>query len=299
MNRHTISSLQKADDAATAVTRRLEAPAARTVVLVAASVLLGVLLDRVFVTGPVAPPQRADETAVPSAPLHEVRRQVQRRREAVSRGRGASVRGEATTSGARSAVDDGDDDGVQSFRARQAGELLGLVKIRLRAAEMSISGRTTEGAVNQLQLYQMGLIDGVIRTAPELVGALSDQIERTLCEPKAKAATQVSLLRMIVQMPDLASAKGLECVLQEGRAEDLVLWSGLDALGASQLPKGALLERLARTAKDERTTQRLATLRGDRDVGPLRGRPAQSAVAHAMSEGPFETGAPLDEEEEP
>jgi hypothetical protein len=156
--------------------------------------------------------------------------------------------------------DDDDDDGVQTYRAKQSNELLELVLRRLRLAEKGVLDRTPESVANQLSLYQAGMTDALTRLAPELAPHLSASFEKAMCDPRTDAATLITMARMTRQMPDLASRKGFDCLLASHRGEDMVLWSALDAMAAAQLPLGPAASQLARTARDERTLRRVAAV---------------------------------------
>ena len=114
-----------------------------------------------------------------------------------------------------------------------------------------------EAAATQLRLYQKGLVDGILRTAPDLTDELAGLVEQTLCDPKTRPSQLVALARMFGDMPELASEKGFDCVFAQRSQEDVVLWSMLDAWRVSKLPRPPALVALERDAKDERTRARL------------------------------------------
>lgn len=106
-------------------------------------------------------------------------------------------------------------------------------------------------------LYQQGLMDGVIRTAPELTEEMAARIDRTLCDPQAKTSQLISIARLIQITPELANEEGLDCIFAgRGDKEDIVLWSMLDAWNMTGLPKTDALSQIERTATDTRTQSR-------------------------------------------
>lgn len=117
-----------------------------------------------------------------------------------------------------------------------------------------------EAVANQLYLYQSGLIDAATLLAPELVPELGAHIEGAMCDPETTEAALVTMARMVGGTPSLARARGLDCVLENHHAEDIALWSALDAFGAAALSPTPAIAELARTARDERTTRRLAAI---------------------------------------
>lgn len=200
----------------------------------------------------------------------------------------AAARKSSLASAAPEAADEEAEERVREYRAKQAGELIGLVTYRLRLAERSVLGQTPEGAANQLLLYQAGLMDGLTRTSPELSAALSQHIEQAMCDEKTKTATLISFARMVSHTPDLATTRGFDCLFKPGRSEDVALWSALDAYRHAKLPPGESLEALSRSANHEHTKVRIAAIM-KRAASAGDSPPAAADTPAYLDDGPSST----------
>lgn len=142
-------------------------------------------------------------------------------------------------------------------REQQARELFGLVRGYVGAAALFGSEQEPEAQALGTATYLTGVVDGIMRVAPELTDQIGQEIEQAVCAPKANRALVLSSMKLIQRAPDLATQKGIDCVVSMRSEEDVVLWGALDAWQASGLPKSDALEELARNAKDPRTIERL------------------------------------------
>lgn len=149
-----------------------------------------------------------------------------------------------------------DDAREQEYLEKQSHELVDLLTDQLDAFETVHPAAVPEAVANQWFDYQSGLFDGVIRTAPELVEALSDRVEQKMCDPSGKPSHQIALARLIRNMPEVGSERAFDCVFSR-TGEDLVLWSMLDAFATTGQPKPPALLRLEQTSTDPRTLRRL------------------------------------------
>lgn len=103
--------------------------------------------------------------------------------------------------------------------------------------------------------YIQGLADGLSRTAPDLTEHLAEEVKSTLCATNSRPSQQLTMIRLLMAMPTVASEEGFDCIANRG-VEDPVLWNALDAWKASGLPKTEALLRLEQNASDPRTKAR-------------------------------------------
>jgi hypothetical protein len=153
-------------------------------------------------------------------------------------------------------------DAEAMHRRSQSKALMQSLGARLKIAKLAPHATSPEATANEVELYLAGWSDAIMRGSPELIDEMAAEIEREMCEPGAEDAALVVLSRAAARMPDVANARGLECILARGR-EDFVLWTALDAWSASaqRLGESAVLARVEQSARDERTTQRLTAIR--------------------------------------
>jgi hypothetical protein len=144
----------------------------------------------------------------------------------------------------------------QQYREQQANDIIDQMLFELKGTERSVFNSSPEAVANEIFLYQRGLLDGLARTAPDLIEDLAQRIGRTMCDSKAKDNQLISLARMIQIMPELADEKGLDCIFTNHNKEEIVLWSMLDAWNKTEIPKSAALSQIEQTATDERTRAR-------------------------------------------
>jgi hypothetical protein len=153
-----------------------------------------------------------------------------------------------------------DHEAERRYRVQQSRELVDLLFVQLGMFEKFFPDAGPEAAATQMRLYQKGLADAIMRTAPDLTDELADQIEQTLCDPQARASQLASLARLFGDIPELASERGFDCVFGQRAEEDVVLWSMLDAWRVSKLPRPPSLIALERDTKDGRVRERLTEL---------------------------------------
>jgi hypothetical protein len=142
------------------------------------------------------------------------------------------------------------------YQEEQAKDVLDGLLNRLRLIDKAFPA-SPEVVANELRGYQMGLADGVLRTAPELAPELARRTENVLCDPKATDTQLMVMARLMGDMPDLATSTGFDCIFKNRSKEDVVLWSALDAWRDSGLERTPGLQHLERQAVDKRTINRL------------------------------------------
>jgi hypothetical protein len=139
---------------------------------------------------------------------------------------------------------------------RRARELFAVLTAHVDMLARLDPAGSPESAVDQTGTYLYGSLDAVRIARPELLGELSQRIERSLCDARSTPARLGMAARMILHAPDLGTARGFECLFNRHQAEDALLWSALDAWRASGLPRVEALARIERHATDEQTRQR-------------------------------------------
>jgi hypothetical protein len=149
---------------------------------------------------------------------------------------------------------------LRHYERQQARDMVDLLMRRVHIAG-HISAGDPEAAVAATNEYLAGWVDGVIRTAPDLADELAEEVTAMLCEDEAPPAKSLAASRLGLQMPELATSEGLDCVftrqLREGElTENVVLWAALDTWRTSGLPKTPALEAVEAAAKDARTRRR-------------------------------------------
>jgi hypothetical protein len=154
-----------------------------------------------------------------------------------------------------------------AHRRSQSKALMQMLGARLKMAKLAPHATTPEATADEVELYLSGWSDALMRGAPELIDEMATEIEREMCDQSADDAELVVLSRAVTHMPDVANARGLECILARGR-EDFVLWSALDAWSASaeRFGDSSVLARVEESARDERTLRRLRVIRTPPDI---------------------------------
>ncbi len=144
----------------------------------------------------------------------------------------------------------------QQYRREHAKGLIDL--LRTKEAEMAARPHLNEAEQITAEVlpYMMGVADTIVKTSPEIVDELADEIDSTLCDPSARDSRKLLMVRLTMALPDTASSRGYDCVFSRESAEDIVTWTALDALRATDLPKSSAIERLEQVATDERTLRR-------------------------------------------
>ena len=180
-----------------------------------------------------------------------------------------------------------DEDAVRAYHRDQARELFGTLRRRLGMTKAMSPDPNPESHATQTAEYLEGWVDGVIRTAPDLVDELAQEVQDTLCAKDRDRSLLLVTFRLIGSMPELASDAGFDCIFTEDAGEDIVLWGALDAWRASGLPKSAALAALEHTASDPRTRERFQPRR---KRGPQGASEAERAAA--LAERPAWYGEP-------
>jgi hypothetical protein len=155
-----------------------------------------------------------------------------------------------------------DEDASRKYRHDQAKELFGTLRRKLSVVKLMSPDKNPESVSIQMAEYLSGWVDGVVRGAPDLVDDFALEVEDTLCSRDQDPALMLMTFRLVTQMPELGGDKAFDCVFADRKHEDVVLWSGLDAWRASDLPKSAALTSLEQNATDERTRAHLLPHRG-------------------------------------
>jgi hypothetical protein len=149
---------------------------------------------------------------------------------------------------------------LRHYERQQARDMVDLLMQRVQIAGHANPG-DPEGAVVAANEYLAGWVDGVIRTAPDLADELAEEVTTMLCGEGTPPAKSLAASRLGLQMPELATSEGLDCVFtrqlrEGGLTEDVVLWAALDTWRTSGLPKTPALQAVEAAAKDERTRRR-------------------------------------------
>jgi hypothetical protein len=155
----------------------------------------------------------------------------------------------------------------RDYRVQQSRELMGLLRSKIRSTEATNPIDGPEGVMNGLAPYLIGWTDALVRTAPDMVDELAAEFEASLCNPDLNPSEVMVISRVMGQMPELGNDRGFDCIFERG-AEDMVLWSTLDAWRANAMPKSAAFAKLEQSARDERTRSRLVKL-NDADFSAL------------------------------
>jgi hypothetical protein len=143
------------------------------------------------------------------------------------------------------------------YRKEQARDLMQLVRDKLRFAQLVQPAELPEAIANQSLLYVEAWTDTVARLGPDMLDELAAELEADLCAADTRPAELVTIGRILAKLPELANAAGFECVFSRQPAEDIALWSLLEAWRASGLPKSAAMASIERRATDKRTLDRL------------------------------------------
>jgi hypothetical protein len=153
-----------------------------------------------------------------------------------------------------------DEAAEQVYRKQQSKDLVDLLRAVVARAEAGARPEWgPEGVANDTAMYLNGWLDGVVRTAPDMLEELSAELEQTMCDEHSSGGQLVVMSRLVTMMPELANPKALDCVFSAHADEDSVLWYGIDAWRRSGLPKSEALANIERNAKDPRTLERFLT----------------------------------------
>jgi hypothetical protein len=141
----------------------------------------------------------------------------------------------------------------------QAEDVMKLLRIKLRLQLGAAPPNSSPEAVAMLVApWLFGMADGIVRTGPDLMEALANQIETATCAAGTDPAALIAMSLLMKTIPETASPKTFECALARPD-EDAVLWHALEAFTASGLPKPAAMLELEARAEDPRTRRRLLT----------------------------------------
>lgn len=188
----------------------------------------------------------------------------------------------------------------RNYRARQAADLIELLRQQTRIAERTLGRGGPEAVANALGPYLAAWADAVVRTAPDLAEELAAEMEQTLCSSDSSDAQSVVVSRAMARMPELGNGRAFDCIAARGK-EDAVLWSALDAWRLGTSPMTPELQALASASKDERTLRRLIKQEDEpaeppplipesQQINtPIEHAPAQGAepsLAHGAPQGP-------------
>jgi len=158
-----------------------------------------------------------------------------------------------------------------AHRQGRSRELMLVLQSRVGLAKLLPHATSPEAVANEVETYLQGWTDAVTRGAPELVDELAAELEQRMCAPHVEDGELVVLAQAVTRMPELANARGLDCLLARP-TEDYVLWTALEAWdsNAARLPPSAMLRQVELRATDERTLSRLRFMRAadERAVEP-------------------------------
>jgi hypothetical protein len=146
----------------------------------------------------------------------------------------------------------------RAYREQQSTDLINLLLGRLDIMDSSEPDGDPEVHATRLLMYQKGLMDAIVRTAPDLADELAAGIERELCSGSATVSRVISLSHFIHDMPELANERAFDCIASRGK-EDAMLWAVLDAWRATGMPPTPAIAKIQQTATDERTRSRFET----------------------------------------
>lgn len=134
---------------------------------------------------------------------------------------------------------------------RAADALIETLVIRLRAEGRSAMARGVgaEGLANEQDYYLDGWIDSVLALSRDRLPSLSRSIDEAMCNAQSDGEAIV-LSRLTARVPELATMRGLGCLLAARRDEDVVLANVLDAYRRAGLPPSPAWE----TWRDRATT---------------------------------------------
>jgi hypothetical protein len=175
----------------------------------------------------------------------------------------------------RTAIAASDDEATEAqllaHRRTQSREVLAALSFQTNAAKLVPHATSPEATAAEVDMYVAGWADALMRGAPELVDELAEEIERSMCAPDADDAQLLVLVHAVSRVPELANARGLECLLSREQ-EDVVLWNTLDAWKVSvrRLAPSDVLARLENSAQDKRTLDRLAAIRSPEQHNELK-----------------------------
>jgi hypothetical protein len=155
---------------------------------------------------------------------------------------------------------DGAESAEREWRTRQATSMLNAMRGRVaRAERFAVGGH--EATANEVREYTQGWMEALATLQPDIIGELAAGIEGRLCAAEASAVESIVMSRVLATRPDLANAKGLDCVFsRHEEQEDIVLWSALDAWQRAKLPVSESLAAIKSNARDSRTLRRLVPL---------------------------------------
>jgi hypothetical protein len=147
------------------------------------------------------------------------------------------------------------------WQEQQSKEVLDVLRSKLKLERLQFPEQSPEAVATPVFLYMQGLMDGLIRAAPDLVDGLAASIEASVCNPDASQEEIIGLSYITRLAPELANSRSFECIfsIHARGEENAVLWYALDAWKASGLPKTESLVAIERTAKDPRTRERFST----------------------------------------
>ncbi|MDD9943852.1 MAG: hypothetical protein OXU20_22615 [Myxococcales bacterium] len=166
----------------------------------------------------------------------------------------------------------------QRYHEQQSKELVDVLRERVDIQRLAFPDQSAEAVATPVFTYMTGLLDGVIRTAPDLADELAEQIESSMCDPQARDEHLIALAQMISLTPELANEETFDCLfsIHTRGQENAVLWFGLDAWKASGLPKSNAIAEIEADASDARTLRRFLTLQELMDAaGEARGETLQ------------------------
>lgn len=222
--------------------------AALLIAVLGLGMLLGAAAQRSSTSAGVPAHDRAEETRSSTATVGEGCRPAASHRNPVDVPRARPV----------ASADVRDPSTQRDYRAHQSEQVLKLMLSRVDAAMSVVPGGNAEAAAAMVRDYQRGIVDGYLRTTPDLIDELAEQVEQQLCRPDTPTSHLVSMARLIGDVPELAGEAGFDCVFSDRAREDVVLWTMLDAWRNAQLPKTPAMARLEQTTTDERIRARFA-----------------------------------------
>lgn len=134
-----------------------------------------------------------------------------------------------------------------------------VTRLRVRGYGALLRGADAAQQVEELNGYLDGFVDTVGMLAQDHHPELRHEVEEALCNGQ----TDVELMlfaRISQRIPEIASQRGLDCVLSQHQEEDAVLTEALDAYRAGRYPPSAAWLSWQTKARADVVRRRLTTL---------------------------------------
>lgn len=161
--------------------------------------------------------------------------------------------------------------GVQGSVEEARAALIQDLRHQIRLATARARATENDKPVDLISDYLAGVGAAVQAMGPEVAQQMREHIETTLCSDQADSHEGAAFLRMAARQPDLATSKGLACLLESpGEVEeDSMLWDALDTWHAKKLGWSDSLAQLQEGATNVETKARLRALELGQPLTPI------------------------------